>query len=84
MCELASSALRSTYGPSSASELGHGLAYLNAKRILVFVDPNVQKLEPFADLMTSIMEHGPVAPAVDVYEDIRVEPNNESFQHAVQ
>ena len=33
--------------------------------------------------MMATMEHGPLAPAVDVYEDVRVEPNNESFQRAV-
>lgn len=82
ICELASSALR--YGPSSTSELGHDLAQLNARRILLFVDPNVRKLDPYANVMASIERHAPKGHKVDVYDEIRVEPNDVSFRHAIE
>ncbi|KAL7530463.1 hypothetical protein ACHAXR_005215, partial [Thalassiosira sp. AJA248-18] len=81
ICELASSTLR--YGPSSTSELGHDLAYMNAKRILLFVDPHIRTLAPFANVMSSIEQHAPSGHQVDVYDKILVEPNNISFQHAI-
>eukprot|EP00580_Thalassiosira_gravida_P002868 CAMPEP_0201608362 /NCGR_PEP_ID=MMETSP0492-20130828/7157_1 /ASSEMBLY_ACC=CAM_ASM_000837 /TAXON_ID=420259 /ORGANISM="Thalassiosira gravida, Strain GMp14c1" /LENGTH=554 /DNA_ID=CAMNT_0048073111 /DNA_START=191 /DNA_END=1855 /DNA_ORIENTATION=+ len=81
ICELASSSLR--FGPSSTSEIGHDLKYMNAKRILLFVDPHVRTLEPFTNVMTSIEQHAPRGHHVDIYDEIRVEPNNVSFQHAI-
>ncbi|KAL9187412.1 hypothetical protein ACHAXT_001515 [Thalassiosira profunda] len=82
ICELASSALR--YGPSATSELGHDLAYLRAKRVLLCVDPHVRKLPPFQNVMASIERHAPHCDTVDVCDEIRVEPNNVSFQHAIR
>lgn len=81
ICELASSTLR--YGPSSTSEVGYDLAYMKAKRILLFVDPYMRTLEPFDTLLESIDRHAPKGHTVDVYDAIRVEPNNESFAHAI-
>ena len=66
ICELASSTLR--FGPSATSELGHDLAYINAKRILLFVDPHIRTLEPFANVMSSIERHAPPGHEVDVYD----------------
>lgn len=81
ICELASSTLR--YGPSSTSEVGYDLAYINAKRILLFVDPTIRTLAPYTTLMSSIQAHAPPGHTIDVYDSIRVEPNNVSFQHAI-
>ncbi|KAL3784409.1 hypothetical protein HJC23_001293 [Cyclotella cryptica] len=81
ICELATSSLR--YGPSSTSEIGHDLEYINAKRIILFVDPHIQTLRPYNDVMTSIARYAPPDHAVDVYNKIRVEPSNISFQHAI-
>ena len=81
ICELASSTLR--YGPSSTSEIGHDLAYINAKRIILFVDPNIRTLESYDNVMKSIDEHVPPGHTVDVYDRILVEPNNVSFQQAI-
>lgn len=87
ICELSSSTLR--YGPNATSEVGYDLALMNATRILVFVDPYVRTLDPYDTVMNSIHEHvckktnGEVA-VVDVYDQIRVEPSNISFQHAIQ
>lgn len=84
ICELASSTLR--FGPSSTSELGHDLAYMKAKRVLLFVDPHVRKLPPFENVLSSIEQHAGLTKGngVDIYNQIRVEPNNVSFQHAIQ
>jgi len=84
ICELASSTLR--FGPSATSEVGHDLAYMNAKRILLFVDPHIRSLEPFQNVMSSIERHAgkDVNVTVDAYDEIRVEPNNVSFQHAIE
>ncbi|KAL7554807.1 hypothetical protein ACHAWF_018347 [Thalassiosira exigua] len=81
ICELASSALR--YGPSATSELGHDLFHLNAKRTLLFVDPHVRKLPPFQVVMDSITKYAPKGHVVDVYDEVRVEPNDASFKHAI-
>lgn len=81
ICELASSTLR--YGPSSTAEVGHDLAYMNAKRILLFVDPHIAKLDPFGTILSSIEQHAPDGHALDIYDEIRVEPNNDSFKHAI-
>lgn len=81
ICELATSTLR--YGPSSTSEIGLDLAYIHANRIILFVDPHIQTLEPYTNVMTSIERHAPPGHTIDVYNKIRVEPNNISFQHAI-
>jgi len=81
ICELASSTLR--YGPSSTSEVGHDLAYMNAKRILLFVDPHVATMDPFDTVVSSIEQHAPAGHVLDIYDKIRVEPNNDSFKHAI-
>jgi len=56
---------------------------MNAKRILLFVDPHIRTLEPYTNVMSSIQRHAPQGHQVDVYDQIRVEPNNVSFQHAI-
>jgi len=86
ICELASSALR--YGPSSTSELGHDLARMNARRVLLFVDPHVRTLAPYVTVMTSMEKHAGLTleedGGVDVYDRIRVEPNDVSFRRAIE
>ena len=57
--------------------------YMNAKRILLFVDPNIRKMDAFNTVMKSIDQHV-IGGKVDVYDEIRVEPNNTSFQHAIR
>ena len=84
ICELASSNIR--YGISSTSEIGYDLAYMKANRILLFVDPHIRNMDPFTTVMESIEKHCNKSQKVqvDVYDEIRVEPNNVSFQHAIQ
>jgi hydroxyacid-oxoacid transhydrogenase len=51
------------------------------------VDPHVRTLDPFDTVMNSIQRHVVCKTkdevVVDVYDRIRVEPNNISFQHAI-
>lgn len=82
ICELASSTLR--YGPTSTSEVGQDLAYMNAKRILLFVDPYIAAMDPFHNVVSSIEKHVPAGHFLDIYDKIRVEPNNDSFKHAIE
>lgn len=82
ICELAASTIR--YGPSSTSEVGHDLAHMNAKRIIMFVDPYIRTLDVFNTVMTSIDRNVAAGYTVDVYDEIRVEPNNVSFQKAIE
>ena len=84
ICELASSNLR--YGASSTSEIGYDLAYMKANRILLFVDPHIRKMDPFTTVVESIEQHCNTSQKVqvDVYDEIRVEPNNVSFQNAIE
>ena len=81
ICELASSTLR--YGPSSTSEIGQDLAHMNANRIILFVDPYIRTLSSYDTVMRSIDQYAPAGHRVDVYDKIRVEPNNVSFKHAI-
>ena len=62
ICELASNI---RYGPSSTSEIGYDLAYMKANRILLFVDPHIRNMDPFAIVMESIEQH--CKAQVDVY-----------------
>jgi hydroxyacid-oxoacid transhydrogenase len=62
---------------------------MSATRILLFVDPHVRTLDPYDTVMNSIYEQvvckkNREEVVVDVYDQIRVEPNNVSFQHAIQ
>lgn len=79
--ETASSTLR--FGPGSTSEVGQDIAHLQAGRVLLFVDPNVQRLQSYQTLMESIDLHCPSA-EVEVYSRIRVEPSDTSFQDAIE
>ena len=80
ICELAASNLR--FGPGSTAEVGADLKdVLSAKRVVVFTDKNVRRLPCMSVLLESLDHH-----KVDfvVYDDTRVEPNDISFQHAIE
>ena len=80
ICELAASNLR--FGPGAISEVGADLRdVLSAKRVVVFTDPTVNQLPCMNVLLESLDRHN-ITPVV--YEDVRVEPNDVSFQHAIQ
>jgi hydroxyacid-oxoacid transhydrogenase len=79
ICELAASNLR--FGPGATAEVGQDLAFRKAKKVIVVTDTNIAKLAPMQVVMQSLHENG-----VDflVYDQVRVEPNDISFKHAIQ
>lgn len=77
ICELAASNLR--FGPGSTAEVGHDLAHLGARRVLVAADPNVPA--SLQVVLHSLKEQS-IAPII--FQDIRVEPNDASFQRAIE
>ena len=80
ICELAASNLR--FGPGSTAEVGKDLAEsFKARRVVVFTDVNIEKLPPMQVLSESLERSG-----IDftVYNQVRIEPNDVSFRHAIE
>jgi hydroxyacid-oxoacid transhydrogenase len=64
------------FGPGAADEAGWELSRLGATRALVFSDPNVRRLGVTERITRQLDGAGIV---YEVYDDIRVEPSDESF-----
>ncbi|CAB9499681.1 oxoacid transhydrogenase, mitochondrial [Seminavis robusta] len=80
ICELAASNLR--FGPGSTAEVGADLKHvLSAERVVVFTDRNVRKLPCMQVLLESLETNG--ISSVVIYDQVRVEPTDASFQHAI-
>lgn len=80
ICELAASNLR--FGVGATAEVGADLKeVLSAERVVVFTDKNVNKLPCMQVLLESLNRHGL---QTVVYDETRVEPNDKSFQRAIQ
>jgi len=78
ICELAASNIR--YGPGATSEVGDDLREMGARSVVVFTDPNVAKLPCMTVLMDSLSRNNL---DVHVYDEVRVEPSDVSFRHAI-
>lgn len=79
ICELAASNLR--FGPGSTAEVGADLSeVLSCENVVVFTDPTVNKLPCMQVLLESLDRHSIKS---EVYNEVRVEPNDFSFQHAI-
>lgn len=79
ICELAASNLR--FGPGATAEVGMDVRdALGAQRVVVFTDPNVRQLDCMRVVLESL-EKSQVSYVV--YDKVRVEPNDVSFQHAI-
>ena len=80
ICELAASNIR--FGPGATSEIGDDLQQMQARNVIVFVDPNIsaQNLPSLQTLLDSLSRHNL---NVHMYDEVRVEPSNVSFQHAI-
>lgn len=76
--EMACSNIR--YGPGVSQEVGKDLINLRAKKVLVVTDKNVAKL-PIMKTIQESLDLNKVN--YDVYSDVRVEPTDESFNHAI-
>jgi len=75
---MASSSVR--FGPGVTREVGWDLADWNVRRVAVFTDPTIAKLEPVAWVLESLETHGI---AYSLFDRVRVEPNDTSLQDAI-
>ena len=76
--EMAASAVR--FGAGVTREVGADLAELGIKRALVITDPTVRHLAPVQTVLESLDAAGV---ACVVYDQVRIEPSDESFHHAI-
>lgn len=80
VCELAASNLR--FGPGATEEVGQDLALQHrCQKVVVFTDETIAKLPCMQTVIESLEKN-----KVDytVFKDVRVEPNDASFQRAIQ
>ncbi len=77
--EMAASSIR--FGEGVTREVGMDLAELGARQVLVVTDPVVGQLAPVQTVLESLRANRiPFA----VYDSVRVEPTDESFQDAIR
>jgi hydroxyacid-oxoacid transhydrogenase len=69
------------FGPAATRELGEDLRALGVSRAMLVTDPRLAKLEPVAVARESI--HNAGIEAV-VFNGVRVEPTDKSFQEAIR
>jgi alcohol dehydrogenase class IV len=69
------------FGPGALCEAGADAAELGLKRVALFTDRNVARLEHMATLLAALREA-----KVDtaIYDEVRVEPTDKSFQAAAE
>jgi hydroxyacid-oxoacid transhydrogenase len=70
-----------TFGPGVLAEAGETLASLGVRRVAVFTDRTVRRLEPFSVAIASLKSAGL---DVGIYDDVHVEPTNVSFGAATE
>ncbi|KAF2345961.1 Alcohol dehydrogenase iron-type [Trinorchestia longiramus] len=76
--EMACSNIR--YGPGVTAELGMDVEALGAKKVLVMTDKTVAKLPTMTKVLDSLSSR---KINFSVFEDVRVEPTNESLEAAI-
>lgn len=76
--EMAASAVR--FGAGVTREVGADLAELGVKRALVVTDPTMRRLAPVQTVLDSLAAN---SIAAVVYDRVRIEPSDESFQDAI-
>src|SRR5712691_6319434 len=76
--EMAASSVR--FGAGVTREVGMDLADLGISSALVITDPVVRRLQPLQTVLESLNENNI---ACTMYDRVRVEPNDESFQDAI-
>jgi hydroxyacid-oxoacid transhydrogenase len=76
--EMATSSLR--FGSGVTREVGMDLADLKIHRVMVLADPNLVQLAPVTTALHSLTDH-----KIDfsLFDRIRIEPSDESFQEAI-
>lgn len=77
--EMASSTIR--YGKGVTKEIGMDIVNLKAKNVCVMTDPYLAKLAPVKTTVDSLTKNGV---KFEVYENVRVEPTEESLLDATK
>jgi hydroxyacid-oxoacid transhydrogenase len=77
--EMAASNIR--FGWGVTREIGMDFADMGARRVLVMTDPKLARMAPADAVLESLRDHGIEA---RFYDQVRVEPSSESFQHAIE
>jgi alcohol dehydrogenase class IV len=72
---------RIRFGPGALRELGAEVSLEGVKSAAVFTDSVVSQLELFSEALQSLRAAGVV---IEVYDEVRVEPTDQSFQEASQ
>ena len=76
--EMATSSIR--FGPGVTREVGLDLSDMKVSRVMVLTDPNLTKLPPVATVLQSLTDN---KITFSVFDRVRVEPSDESFQEAI-
>ncbi|MBV8729173.1 MAG: iron-containing alcohol dehydrogenase, partial [Acidobacteriia bacterium] len=76
--EMATSSVR--FGRGVTREAGMDLADWGARRALVITDSQLRKMQPVQTVLESLETNGV---AFSVYDRVRIEPTDESFQDAI-
>jgi len=76
--EMAASNIR--FGPGVTREVGMDLAELGTRNALVITDPKLARMAPVATVLESLQSAGV---GFTLYDQVRVEPTDESFLHAI-
>lgn len=76
--EMATSSIR--YGVGVTREIGAELADQNLRRVMVVTDPILRKLKPVATVLEALDD---AKVAYQLFDRVRVEPTEESFQEAI-
>jgi len=76
--EMTTSQVR--FGPGVTREVGMDLASLGARSALVVTDPRLSRMIPVLTVLDSLEDHGI---PFSVYDRVRIEPTDESFQDAI-
>ncbi|MCH2113289.1 MAG: iron-containing alcohol dehydrogenase [Pirellulales bacterium] len=69
------------FGPGVTREIGLDLKEMSAQRVMVVTDPRLAKLPP-VDVVRQSLDDSKIA--YDLYDRVRVEPSDESFQDAIK
>ncbi len=76
--EMATSQVR--FGPGVTREVGMDLGDLGARSVLVLTDPRLSRMRPVLTVLESLEDH---RVPFTLYDRVRVEPTDESFQDAI-
>ena len=76
--QMAASNLR--FGPGTTAEVGMDFADMDVQKVLLVTDKKIATLAPVEIAKNALNDEGV---AFEVFDDVRVEPTDRSFQHAI-